>query len=260
MNDAAKAARASPGARQYQALCGLFLGAIFLADLQQGVLMLSLLLFLVGSLGVISPGRLAPLLLLGGLAGTQLFKQFGSRRLGVPWIGDRGGIQADEVFLALAVLGYVLAHYRWQSLVHNVLPLDRRRREYAEEWPARSGKVVPERRPAEQVTRLEISLLVISLPVWALLGYLAWTWLRLPPDLQGWRPGPVRLILAAWAVAMAALLARVALAYWQRRQDAPAIAGMVLQDILWKETRREQRRINRWLAWKRIKDGKGGGT
>lgn len=257
---AAKAARASPGARQYQALCGLFLGAIFLADLQQGALMLSLLLFLVGSLGVLSPGRLAPLMLLGGILATQLFKQFGWRRLGMPWLGDRGGIQADEVFLALAVLGYVLSHYRWQSLVHNILPLDRRRREYAEEWPQRSGPVVPQRRSADQVTRLEISLLVISLPVWALLAQLAWTWLRFPPDLQGWRPGPARVLLAVWVVGMAALLARVLLAYWRRRQDSPAIAGMVLQDTLWKESRREQRRINRWLAWKRIKDSKGGGT
>jgi len=218
------------------------------------------LLFLVGSLGVLSPGRLLPILLLIAIACLQLFKQFSARRLGVPWLGDRGGIQADEIFFALAALGYVVCHYRWQGLVQNILPVDRRRREYAERWPRRSGPILPQRRPAEQVTRLEITLLVISLPIWALSAHLAWTWLRFPPDLQGWRPGPARLLVAVWAVGTALLLTRALLAYWRRRQDAPAIAGLVLQDILWKETRREQRRISRWLAWRRIKDSKGGGT
>lgn len=251
----AASARAALGARQYQALCGLFLGAIILADLQQGVLMMSLLLFLVGSLGVLSPGRLAPLLLLIGVTGTQLFKQFGARRLNVPWIGDRGSIQTDEVFYCLAVLGYIIAHYRWQALVRNILPLDRRRRQHVAAWPRRTGPVMPQRRPADQVTRREISVLVISLPVWALLAQQAWSLSRHPTALQGLRQGAMRVILAVWCVGMAVLVIRAILAYWRHRQNAPAIASMVLQDILWKETRREQRRIGRWLAWKKFKGG-----
>lgn len=239
---------------QYQALCGLFLSAVFLADLQQGVVLLSLLLFLLGLLGVLSPSRLALSLFLIGLAGTQLFKQFGYRRLGVPWHGDRPGLRAEDVFLCLAVLGYLIAHYRWQGLVHNILPLDRRRREQPGRWPYRTGRVLPQRRPAEQINRKEISLLVLGLPAWALLAQALWSWLRNPPDLQGLQPGPARLVIVAWFIVVGTLLARAVLVYWQRRQDSPQIAALVLQDILWKETRREQRRHNRWLAWRRNRE------
>lgn len=237
--------------RQYQALCGLFLGAIFFAHLQQGVYVLTALLFLVGSLGVISPGRIYPVLMLAGLAAMQVFHQLGSRRLGVPWSGGRAGLQVEDVFLCLSVLGYVAAHYRWQSIALNILPLDRRRRERADDWPARTGPIVPQRRPADQVDRKEISALVVALPVWALLGQAIWMWLRDPSDLPGLRSGPARLVLATWLLGTMSLLAIILLGVWRRRQDSPEIAALALQDILWKETRREQRRISRWLAWKR---------
>lgn len=229
----------------------MFLGAIFLAQLQQGVHVLTVLLFLVGSLGVISPGRIYPILLLAGLAATQLFHQFGARRLGIPWSGGRAGLQVEDVFLCLCVLGYVMAHYRWQAVAHNIVPLDRRRREWPDDWPVRGGPMVPLRRPADQVTRKEISLLVVALPIWAMVGQVFWIWLRDPSDLQGLRLGPARLVLATWLLGMTSLLATTLLVAWRRRQDSPEIAALALQDILWKETRREQRRISRWLAWKR---------
>lgn len=241
---------AVPVSRHYQALCGLFLGAIFIAHLQQGVYVLTVLLCLVGSLGVISPGRIYPILMLAALTGTQLFHQLGSRRLGVPWSGGWAGLQVEDVFLCLSVLGYVAAHYRWQSVAHFILPLDRRRRERADDGASRVA-VVPQRRPAQQVDRKEISMLVVVLPVWAILGQIFWMWLRDPSDLQEMRLGPTRLVLATWLLGMMSLLAITLLGAWRRRQDSPEIAAMVLQDIFWKETRREQRRISRWLAWKR---------
>jgi hypothetical protein len=45
-------------------------------------------------------------------------------------------------------------------------------------------------------------------------------------------------------LAVAALLRYLAL-----RRMTPPEAGLYLQDVLWRETRREQRRLNRWLAW-----------
>jgi len=47
------------------------------------------------------------------------------------------------------------------------------------------------------------------------------------------------------------LLASSILNYLARRQMTRAEAELMLQDILWRETRREQRRIGRWLAWSR---------
>jgi hypothetical protein len=47
-------------------------------------------------------------------------------------------------------------------------------------------------------------------------------------------------------------LAVAFLRLWRQRQHPPAIAALYLQDVLWKETRREQRRLHRWLAWARL--------
>ena len=34
---------------------------------------------------------------------------------------------------------------------------------------------------------------------------------------------------------------------------SPAEATLYLQDVAWRETRREQTRINRWIAWAKLK-------
>jgi len=44
--------------------------------------------------------------------------------------------------------------------------------------------------------------------------------------------------------------------YWRRVQMDRVSALLMLQDILWNETRGEQRRINRWLAWRKLRDRK----
>ena len=44
--------------------------------------------------------------------------------------------------------------------------------------------------------------------------------------------------------------------YWRRLQMDRVSAMLMLQDLLWHETRGEQRRISRWIAWKRLRSRK----
>lgn len=240
-----------PGVRQYQVLCLLSLAVVFLADLQQGVPLLSLLLLLFGLLGVLSRSPRGPIMFLAALAGTQMFKQFGWRRLGVPWIGPRPGLQVEEVVLCLGALAYVVSHYRWQALLHHILPLDPRRREAGRHRFLRPPVIVPQRRSPGLVTRQEIGGLLLGLPLWVFLAQGLGLWLYPPRDLLGLQPGLGRVLLLAWGLGLVWLLAAAILNYFQLRGSSPRLSQLFLQDVLWKETRREQRRINRWLAWQR---------
>ncbi|HMF16482.1 MAG TPA: hypothetical protein VKE98_04710, partial [Gemmataceae bacterium] len=74
------ASDAQSGIRQYQLLCLLGLGVTFLADLQDGVLLLSMLILMVGLFGVLSRLRLGPILVVLVVAGGQLGRQFAWRR------------------------------------------------------------------------------------------------------------------------------------------------------------------------------------
>ena len=61
-----------------------------------------------------------------------------------------------------------------------------------------------------------------------------------------------RLLSLAWLLMVGLLVAGTVLAHWRRRQMDRAAAQLLLQDTLWRETRRGQRRIFRWLAWRKL--------
>ena len=116
------------GIRQYQMLCLLALGVTFLADLQDGILLLSMLVLMVGLFGVLSRLRLGPILLVLVVAGEQLGRQFAWRRLQLPQVSPLQRIGLNDLVLAMGVLAYVMAHYRMQGLMLNILPRDPRLR------------------------------------------------------------------------------------------------------------------------------------
>jgi len=157
-----------------------------------------------------------------------------------------------DLVLAMGVLGYVLAHYRMQGLMLNIVPRDPRLQVGPGRW-FRRPKLLSHRRQAGLVTPVEIGWFLLCLPLWAFVGQLLWIVLAPPRNVVGLAPGPVRVILCAWAVGLGILITTGMLNLWRRRQNRPEVAALFLQDVLWKETRREQRRLNRWLAWSRLK-------
>jgi len=231
-----------PGVRAYVFLCLAALGGVLLAQLDQGAGLGGLLVFLVGLLGVLSRLHSAPVLYLLVLATQQFLRQLSLTT-----------VEVSDVVMCGAVLAYVVAHYRLQGLVQNVVPLDPRRREGPPRWHWWRlywlPRLASERRSPRGVTPYEVPLLLLTLPAAALAAQVFWAGLtlpRAPPAL----PYPLwSMLLIFWSLGVGMFVVAVALRQWRRRQMTPEEAALLLQDVLWFETRREQCRINRWLAW-----------
>jgi hypothetical protein len=61
------------------------------------------------------------------------------------------------------------------------------------------------------------------------------------------------LILVVWVLALGVFIVRGLLSYLGREQMTLDEATMILQDVWWKESRGEQRRMGRWLGWARLR-------
>ena len=59
-----------------------------------------------------------------------------------------------------------------------------------------------------------------------------------------------------WGLGGLVLIASTVIGYLAWRRMTPDEAAVVLQDTVWTETRREERKINRWLAWRLSRWGK----
>jgi hypothetical protein len=77
--------------------------------------------------------------------------------------------------------------------------------------------------------------------LWELAGEVPAPW-NIPP--WSWRVG-----LVVWWLAVVLVLTATALGHLAWRRQSAAEAAVYLRDALWHETRREQRRIQRWRAW-----------
>ena len=93
----------------------------------------------------------------------------------------------------------------------------------------------------------------VLIPLCALLAEFAgfvlkqhWTVIGLPPR---WK----QFLMVAWLVLLVLFVAGHGFRYWRRSQMDRATALLLLQDLLWNETRGEQRRLNRWIVWKKLK-------
>lgn len=196
---------------------------------------------LIGLLGLVTRWSSAPLMLLLILAGCLHLQ---SRRA-----------LLTDLILSAAVLAYVLSHFRLQSLLVQVFPADPRQR-MAPRRPGLLGllrpTVVYHRRAARLVSPQEVSWFLLALPLWVVaaecgLLLLSRNWGN--PGL----PGPLWwLVLLTWVVGLGAFLATGFIGFWRRSKMTVEEATLFLQDTYWHETRREQRRINRWLAWARL--------
>lgn len=254
MNDALRPA-VRVGPIHYQILCGAGLLAIFLAQFHQGVFWGNLLVGCVGLLGMISSWRLAPLLLMLAFAGAQIHFHWQLYR----------DFQVDEpsrllnlrdLVLAIGLITFVSANYRLQSLYTSILPADPRQREPKQRrrgrWHWREFVAARQKRASRLLTPHEIARFVLILPLAAVLGQGLWLLIDRPWTVTVFHERSHRLIALAWLVIMGLLIAGAMLAHWRRRQMDRTAAAIYLQDTLWRETRREQRRTFRWLAWRRL--------
>jgi hypothetical protein len=249
-----------PAARGYLLVCLVALLIITLQEMKMGFTVLTPLPLLAGAIGLLIRSSLASLLLLFALGGKIFLEQ----QIGLGIIAWRfrpteNQVNPSDIILCGAVLAFVMGHYRMMGLIANVFPPDPRRRDGHAAKGGRFGGPIGEvyqRRSTRLVGPFEWSLFVLALPVWPLLAQLLWilrprAWATpfLPMFLWRW----TGLIGPLWIVAGTLWVGSSLLKYWGRRGMTPVEGQMLLQDTLWHETRREQRRVNRWLAWERLR-------
>jgi hypothetical protein len=239
-----------PGVREYQIISLFALGGILVIDLQQGNVLLSLLLVLVGILGMTVRLRLGPILFLIALGFSQWIKQYAWRRGGtMPLAAARGGLLPDELLFSLAVLAYLLAQCRLQGLLLSILPA-RENTGVRRFWQVLSSPTFLQPRPGRLVTPQEIGWFFLGLPPCALLAQGVWNVLFSPALILDLPVRLTRVVYLGWFLAVGALVVSALLDLQWQKQQPPERAALYLQDTLWRETRHEQRRLNRWIAWR----------
>jgi hypothetical protein len=161
-----------------------------------------------------------------------------------------------DLVLCIAVLAYVLGHYRLLSLVRSIFPPDPRRRHSDSS----------QRRAAHLVTGREMALVGLAVPVWTGLALLVWVWMNesdLPPALHlpdipgqtllGMPRELWHLVWLLWHGLLVLAVAGIVAGYLRRATATAEESLLYLQDQCWRLTRREQSVLNRWLTWARLR-------
>lgn len=240
--------RSHPAVRNYMLFClaALFLLVVCLAD--RGLDWWCLVPALIGCLTLLTHWNHGPPLVLLSLAG--LLGMPGPRSLhGYPYAARFQAPTLMDLVLCVAVLGYVLGHYRLLSLSRTIFPADSRRQ-------GRQARKLPDgaqRRSADLVTPWEMTLLGIALPVWSGLAVLIWTLLMEgSPPLD--MPRPLwRVLQIGWTALSVLAITGILAGYLRLTTATPEESLLYLQDQLWRQTRREQSLLNRWLSWMRLR-------
>ena len=259
--------RSQPAVRGYTILCLTALMAMVLALMENdrellGVLVLAVL----GGLAVIARWRSGPALLLLGLAVLDVIYIFNrSFYVRLPGFDDSPFMDA---VLCAAVLTYAAGHYRLLSLTHTAFPIDYRRP------PPRPGSRDGARRPpfdgrhrrsAHLPGPWEMPALALTAAAWAVGASLLWLVLSAlapprflvvdPRSAAEWQAaaGRWRALLLIFLVGATTAVLWGAAAYLDWATAAPEEHLLFLQDEAWRETRPEQNRINRFMAWARLR-------
>jgi hypothetical protein len=242
-----------PAVTNYVLLCLGGLGGVFLAELDRldsvaGVV--TLLALLIGLGGVLARLRLTPVLFLVVLAMGQAFRQlvqggFGGRALAYVF-------RPTDLLLCAAGLTFVLGHYRLQGLTRHLLPADPRERLSRPEWDwwtlGRVARLVTHRRSAHLAGGGEFALVALAVLLCVALALAAWVALVQAGEGFGLAPYFGRIVLLGWLLAVGGYATAAVLGYWRRCLMSREQALLVLQDQVWRATRREQRHLNRDAA------------
>ena len=156
----------------------------------------------------------------------------------------------SEMMLAAGTLLFVGSLHRLHSLVLTAATHDPR---LVEKSPRR---LPPETRPETALSTEEIVGWLVTVPLCVLAAELLRRGLNRPTPLEGLVPWQIaHVILAAWALVVGILVVWTIFDYWRRTNMDPDLARMYLEDVTWRESRRDQGRMGRWLAWRRRKAG-----
>jgi hypothetical protein len=208
----------------------------------------------VGVMGTAIRLRFAPALTLIVLVGTIIALD--------PFL-EVFGMELEPLFdgiLSAALLAYFVAHYRLLGLAVAYFPADRgKRMESLAEAASADSDVSPppSLRSPESISPFEMSWFIVSLPIWAVLAQLIRTPLAaLGASLAGHRRlefYELRLshwqgVIFVWTIGVTLFVLAGLLGYLIWRRRSAAAATLWLQDVVWRETSRDQQRVGQALA------------
>jgi hypothetical protein len=236
-SSAPPATSAAPSATTSYFIIGVASIAILSLGLfQSGADRWALVPALIGTAGLVFYWRTAPLALLVSVAIGKVLPlwYYGGGGL------SRSGSLAADLVLGAAMLGYLIAQYRLLSLHVALLPADPR---YPKaKPPARDVASVPAREaPGALLTAAAATVGAFFL--WELTSLVRPPWAIMPAH---WR-----VELLVWILAFGLIGLSSVIGYFSWRRQSRREALLVLRDEFWRQTRGEQRRINRWRAWAR---------
>ncbi|VTS03138.1 hypothetical protein [Tuwongella immobilis] len=174
---------------------------------------------------------------------------------GVPmsraFVEEVPSLQLTDLLITAAVLVYLIAQYRVNSLLSQAFPLERpliHRTAIPDEPPLDA----PAQRPNTSVHDSEVKSILIQGVVFTLASLVGWVFLYYPPiGARGFPSTTVRFWIAVWSIAGSMMVGHVVLSYLSWRNMRRDEASMILRDALWWETRREQERLHHWRQWYR---------
>jgi hypothetical protein len=230
-----------PAAQVYQVIGLVAMVVLGAALLKYGSDRWSLVPVLVGTAGLAFRWRSAAPACIATVAFAIVAKSF----VGRGFAFRQESTLVIDLALALALVVYVLAQNRMLSLTVAALPPD----------PLRPKDKTPAR-PADGLAGSEVPLALLTALGAALVARFLWelTALTKPPlDVlnEYWRVGQI-----VWITTVLLLGMTTVVNYLCWRAQSINEAAMLLRDTLWAETRREQRRIQRWTAWAKWRVGR----
>jgi hypothetical protein len=219
-----------PGTFHYVLFCAGGMMAVLLAMVPYRFGFWAVLPIAVGLLGAFT--RLGPILFALAVALALNFPPhlaFGRRAL----------IHIPELIAAGGVLAYVIGHYRLQVIQLHA---------FAEGKKKAASDEPPRRRHPRWVTSAELGQALLALPTAAIFAQVVWVLLMGMHARLRW--GLIwPFIVTVWILGIGFAVVGGAFSWWRRQQMTVEEATLFLQDQLWQDTRRDQRRVARWLAW-----------
>jgi hypothetical protein len=247
----------SPVVRDYVIVCLTALLILTLILLEEGFGLWSVMPLMLGGVCVAGNLGLGPPLVLFSLV---VLLSLRSWILGVAAWQRQGTPPLLDLLTAASVLVYLAAATRLMALVRYAVPPDPRRARKPP-GPRVAGRwLLPREAAARSSSGIkgnEIVALLVSTPAYVLAAYLLWIRLAVEPP-PTWLDLPValwRALLLVWGAGIALAAAYVFLSYLARALASDRESLLYLQDQLWTATRGEQRRINRWVVWGRLRAG-----
>jgi len=172
-----------------------------------------------------------------------------------------GELSSYRFHFVRATLAYLIAQYRLQSMMNHIFPVDSRRREGPPRWHVGilslryQPEIAKERRSPKLVSREEIGLLILALdygrPWLSLLAFVSFELGQSGFSDAGVARDPDDLDCGCGSLYRVRLLH-----YWAQRHMTPRKPCWFFRMSFGRKRAREQRRINRWLAWARLRRSK----